>query len=117
MKAKTSWLFFFLTFSSAFIYAQGSNESMMLSDEKITAVITIDGMACQEGCANTISKNLLETDGVHMAEVSYETGKAIVQFDNSLLTINSLQKIITDTKVKDYIYVVKELVIKNETLE
>lgn len=117
MKTKTLYLLFFLAFSSAFMCAQESVENTVLTSEKITVIITIDGMACQEGCADAIGKNLKNTEGINSAQVSYESGEAIVQFDNSLVTINSLQKVITDTKVKDYVYVVKELVIKNEIIK
>lgn len=117
MKTKTIYLLFFLAFSSALISAQENNQNATISSEKISAVITIEGMACQEGCADAIAKSLLETEGIDSAKVSYETKEALVQFDNSLVTINGLKKVITDTRVKDYVYVVKELVIKNETIK
>lgn len=78
-----------------------------------TAYITIDGMACQEGCADTIAKNLEETQGIQSAEVSYDDGKALVTFDDSQIKLKEIEDIITSTKVKDYIYTIKNTVLKN----
>lgn len=99
------------------MFAQENNENTIISSETTTATITIAGMACQEGCADTIAENLLKITGVASAEVSYKTGEAIVQFDSSLIHINRLKKVITDTKVKDYVYVVKGIILKNKTIE
>jgi len=102
MRLKTSWLILFLAFSSAFLLAQHSEESIKI-------LVAIEGMACQEGCADTIAENLRKVEGINTAEVSYKTGEAIIEYDNSLISINGLKKIITDTKVKNYVYIVKEV--------
>ncbi|MFK7811141.1 MAG: heavy-metal-associated domain-containing protein [Maribacter sp.] len=107
MNLKTKLLVFFLTFSSMFLSAQHS-------EEHIKVTITIEGMACQEGCAETIAKNLKETEGIHTAKVSYETGEAIVEYDNGSISMNNLKKVITNTKVKNYVYKVNEVRINNE---
>lgn len=77
------------------------------------ALITIDGMACQEGCAATIEKNLLEATGVLEATVLYETGKANVYFDEALISMASIKQLITGTKVKDYVYRIEEVTYLN----
>lgn len=74
-----------------------------------TVVITISGMACQEGCAEAINKNLNKLSGVKESEVSYETGKAIIQFDPTRIPIDSITHQITATKVKNYTYVIKSI--------
>lgn len=79
-----------------------------------TAYITIDGMACQEGCADTIAKNLEETQGIQSAEVSYDDGKALVKFDDSQIKLKEIEDIITSTKVKDYIYTIQNTVLKTQ---
>ena len=47
-----------------------------------SVVITIEGMACQEGCADTIQANLEKLSGVIAAEVSFANEKANVDFDS-----------------------------------
>jgi copper chaperone CopZ len=76
------------------------------------ATIEIEGMACQEGCADAINKNLEAANGVLTTEVSYENKKAIISFDAQLISATTIQKIITDTKVKDYQYSIKNITIK-----
>lgn len=92
-------------------------ENSPIFPEKNTATITISGMACQEGCADKIAENLTKTEGVVSAEVSYETGEAIVQYDNLLITMDKIKQVITDTKVKEYVYSINKVIIKNEIVE
>lgn len=117
MKTKTVYLIFLLAFLSTFLTAQEAIENAGIASEKITVTITIDGMACQEGCADTIAKNLKKTEGIYSAQVSYETTEAIVQFDSNLVTETIVKKVIADTKVKDYVYTVKKVVIKSKIEE
>ncbi|VAW15578.1 hypothetical protein MNBD_BACTEROID03-1889 [hydrothermal vent metagenome] len=78
-----------------------------------TAVITIDGMACQEGCADTIKTNLDGIKGVRSAEVSYDKKEAVIAFDSNTVSIDDLKNTITNTKVKDYVYTIKNVVLQN----
>ncbi|WP_171036999.1 heavy-metal-associated domain-containing protein [Maribacter algarum] len=111
MRIKTSWLLLFMAFSSAILAAQHREESIKIS-------VTIEGMACQEGCADTIAENLRKVEGINTAEVSYKNGEALIEYDNRLISIDGLKKIITDTKVKNYVYIVKEVrAITNEIEE
>ncbi len=77
------------------------------------AVITIDGMACQEGCADTIKTNLEGIKGVRSTEVSYDKKEAVIAFDSNTVSIDDLKNTITDTKVKDYVYTIKTVVLQN----
>ncbi|EAQ99781.1 hypothetical protein FB2170_07494 [Maribacter sp. HTCC2170] len=78
------------------------------------ADISIEGMACQEGCADAIQANLTKIKGVNAAEVKYESGKAKIEFNPSLVSSEEIQKTITDTKVKDYIYTIKDVTITSK---
>lgn len=108
MKHKTIFLFFLLTFSSLVIIGQEKKQNKI---DHITATISILGMACQEGCANTIADNLKNTEGVKEVTVSYETKEAVVNFNKNIVKIDQLKNIITSTKVKEYVYTIKEVTI------
>lgn len=115
MSIKSLLAILIFALASPMISAQMPAPEMTRSVEftTTTAYITIDGMACQEGCANTIAKNLEETKGIQSAEISYDDGKAIVKFDDNLIQIAEIENIITSTKVKDYVYSIKNSVLKN----
>ena len=83
----------------------------------IVATITIDGMACQEGCADAIQKNLVELEGIQSAEVSFDKGEAVVEFIPAKTNPDKIQKTITNTKVKDYVYTIKHININTKTSE
>lgn len=59
-----------------------------------TASITIEGMTCEVGCANTIESKLSGTDGVSKAKVDFESKIATIKFDKTKQSIESLTKII-----------------------
>lgn len=107
MKQKTILLFIFLTFSSIILLGQETE-----LENKITATISILGMACQEGCADTIAENLKNTNGVNEVTVSYETKEAVVNFNENIVTIDHLKNVITSTKVKEYVYTINQVTIK-----
>ncbi|RDY59556.1 heavy-metal-associated domain-containing protein [Flagellimonas nanhaiensis] len=113
MKIKLLSCLLFLFLSVHFVGAQTTKEQS--SSKEIPSVslakITIDGMACQEGCADTIQLNLSKIKGVHKATVSFETGMAMVEFDPKMVSEEEIQKTITDTRVKDYVYSIKDIVI------
>lgn len=77
-----------------------------------TAIVGIDGMACQEGCADKIGLNLQNAPGVIAAEVSYEKKEALVKFDPEVVSISELESVITSTKVKTYVYTINSITIK-----
>ena len=91
-------------------------ESRANSDIAIATII-IDGMACQEGCADVIQKNLVELEGIRSAEVSYDKGEAVVEFFPARTNADKIQKTITNTKVKDYVYTIKQININTKTSE
>ena len=77
-----------------------------------TAILEIEGMACQEGCADKISSNLMETDGIASADVSYADKRAVISYDPSLVSIDAIESIIINTKVKNYAYTVNKVTIQ-----
>ena len=62
-----------------------------------TASFKIEGMVCAIGCAKTIEKELSETNGVQKATVDFDKKEAVVSFDNSLQTPETLTKIVEAT--------------------
>lgn len=112
MKIKNLFIVFVLVLTSPILNAQEENNNI---DQGIESIhITIEGMACQEGCANKIAENLLKAEGVKSAKVIYEIGKAVITFNPDAITISQLKNIITDTKVKEYIYTIKNESLNNK---
>ena len=83
----------------------------------IVATNTIDGMACQAGCADKIQENLEDLVGIQSADVSYDKGEAVVAFILGKTNADEIQKTITNTKVKDYVYTIKKININTKTSE
>jgi len=56
----------------------------------------VSGMTCA-GCETTIKLALEHTPGVRSAEVSYERGEAVVEYDPTLTNTNKLRAAINET--------------------
>ncbi|MFX0556340.1 heavy-metal-associated domain-containing protein [Maribacter sp. CXY002] len=106
-------LVFVLNFSTA-IVAQVSLSTQidMLQSSTQLVTIEIEGMACQEGCADKISSNLKGTVGVAAVEVNFEKKEAIINFYPDIVSLADLKSVITNTRVKDYIYTIGKTNIK-----
>lgn len=65
----------------------------------------IDGMTCAMGCAKTIEKKIAKMDGVKSAKVDFEKELAMVEYDEAMVTPQTLEEAVAkagDTyKVKD----------------
>lgn len=65
----------------------------------------IDGMTCAMGCAKTIEKKIAKMDGVKSAKVDFEKEIAMVEYDEAMVTPNSLEEAVAKAgetyKVKD----------------
>jgi copper chaperone CopZ len=112
MKSKILYPFilvFCLTVQVSFAQEIASEQTIIESLKTTTATIGIEGMACQEGCADKIASNLRETEGIVSADVSYENKNGIVFFDPTLISITEIKSIITNTKVKDYNYTISSV--------
>lgn len=62
-----------------------------------TASFNIEGMTCAIGCAKTIEKELSELEGVQKATVDFDKKEAVVSFDASKQTPETLTKIVEAT--------------------
>jgi copper chaperone CopZ len=60
------------------------------------AKFKITGMTCG-GCADTIKAALERTTGVHHAEVSYERGAGVVDYDSKVITPERIRDVINST--------------------
>ena len=58
-----------------------------------TQQLIIDGMSCGH-CVMSVKKELLKVDGLKVENV--EIGKAVVQYDESKVNRNTLEKAITE---------------------
>lgn len=116
MSIKNLIILFIFAITSPAVIAQTRTpiKTRTLEFTTTIAYITIDGMACQEGCADVIAENLAMAKGVQSAEVSYANSKAIIKFDDTRIKIKEIETIITATKVKDYVYAIKNTVLKNQ---
>ncbi|MFD0799013.1 heavy-metal-associated domain-containing protein [Maribacter chungangensis] len=108
-----------LTMLSLFLFVNISlgqeNQKDILSLDKNNlsmATIGIEGMACQEGCADKIASNLQHSNGVVSALVSYAEKEAVITYDAGITTPELLKNIITNTKVKDYVCTIDSITIK-----
>jgi mercuric ion binding protein len=65
----------------------------------------IEGMTCAMGCAKTIEKKIAKMDGVKSAKVDFEKEIAMVEYDEAMVTPNSLEEAVAKAgetyKVKD----------------
>jgi len=59
------------------------------------AEFSIDGMTCAIGCAKTIEKKIAQMDGVKSATVDFDTKLAMVEFDESKVSTNSLEEAVS----------------------
>ena len=116
MAVKNLIIILAFAFASPMITAQTPTPTKTRTVEFTTTIayVIIDGMACQEGCADIIAKNIEEAKGVQSAKVSYAEGKAIIKYDDAHIKISEIEDIIKGTKVKDYVYVIKNTVLKNQ---
>ncbi|SMC16678.1 copper chaperone [Andreprevotia lacus DSM 23236] len=60
-----------------------------------TTTIQIGGMSCN-GCVAKLTSVLGRLPGVQSADVSLDTGKAIVQFDPGRATVDAFRQAIAD---------------------
>ncbi|WP_036157153.1 heavy-metal-associated domain-containing protein [Maribacter forsetii] len=112
MKIKILVLFITaFTLSTTISLAQEKSSNIIKLENRITnsVEVGIDGMACQEGCADKIASNLKEKDGVISADISFDNKNGLIVFDPSLISIDEVKSIITGTKVKDYKYTINSV--------
>ena len=74
-----------------------------------TITVSIEGMACQEGCADAINEKLKQLDGIRNSMVSFESGNAILTYNPEINTLEEIKEAIESTKVKSYVYTVTNI--------
>lgn len=67
-----------------------------LSAATRTVTLKVEGMTCG-GCATTVERALKETAGVEDAQVNYESGQAIVKYDDRKINLRQLREVIKNT--------------------
>lgn len=107
MKNKVCILVVASIFFCTLLSAQ-ENQSGLLKQVEIT----IEGMACQAGCADAINKNLEKIQGVTGSSVSFANGKALVSYDPKTVKLDAIKAAITGTKVKEYRYTITHIIKK-----
>ncbi len=90
--------------------AQQVNTAVSNTLPTVKMEMTIEGMMCAIGCAATIEKKLNATAGITAAAVDFESKKAQLNFDQTLLTPIAIQTIVTD--ISD-IYSISEFSVSN----
>ena len=62
-------------------------------------ILNIEGMHCT-GCSNRLTKVLNNIDGVERAEVSFETKKATIKYDESKVSVEIIKAEIEESGFK-----------------
>lgn len=75
-------------------------EFIEVADTK--AEFIVEGMSCQVGCAAYIDEELEKMDGIISSEVDFETKKASISYDNSLVSEHDIANVINTLKDSSY---------------
>ena len=71
-----------------------NSENLAVNLEKVA--LNIEGMTCEIGCARTIESKLSKTEGVIVANVSFDDMQGIVEFDANITNVKKLSAIIQE---------------------
>jgi copper chaperone CopZ len=78
-------------------YPQTEKQIIVVDKSNIQEVeFTVSGMTCT-GCEEHINHEVNKLTGIISSNVSYENGKAVVEFDNSKTNITEIEKAINST--------------------
>jgi copper chaperone CopZ len=75
---------------------QTTSESGQETLATTTVSMSVEGMVCASGCAGKIEKTLNETEGVTLAEVNFEEGSCVVEYDESVITQEEIVAVVSD---------------------
>lgn len=59
------------------------------------AKLEVTGMVC-DGCAETVAKLVKELNGVHKAEIVFDTASASIDYDPNHVTIDRIQQVVKE---------------------
>ena len=96
-------LFFILNFAMVSVFAQNnlaSAATVASQTNTKTVKIKVDGMSCQQMCANGIDKKLKSTTGVQESKTTLESGMSIVSYDPSKISPKEIVSIIEKRNYK-----------------
>ncbi|NEV95054.1 mercuric transport protein MerTP [Psychroflexus sp. YR1-1] len=86
----------FPTYASVF-FPKSENKTVVTDQSKIqTAEFKINGMTCS-GCEEHVNQEVNKLTGIIHTTVSYETGNAIIEFDQTQTEIEEIEKAIEKT--------------------
>ena len=85
-----------------------ASQKIVLADTKAT--LSIEGMSCQKGCADFISKELEKLDGVVKSDISFENKLASVEYNTSQVSEYAMIDLINT--IKDSVYRVTNVEVK-----
>ena len=85
---------------SHFFYPKQENKAVIIEKENLQKTeFLISGMTCS-GCEAHVENEVNQLQGIFSATASYENGNAIVEFDNSVTTIEKIEEAIMKTGYK-----------------
>jgi copper chaperone CopZ len=100
---KNILLIFVLSLGLSTMYGQTSStdtKSETTNTTMKTVKIKVDGMSCQQMCANGIDKKLKSTEGVKESKTTLESGMSVVTFDASKISPKEIVSLIEQRKYK-----------------
>ena len=68
----------------------------VLSAKEVTAIYLVDGMMCGANCPAKVEQSLKGIDGVKTCFVDFNSKKATVTYDNSIIDKNTIAKTISE---------------------
>jgi len=83
-------------YSDAFFPKQDQKVIYVQERQVLTITLDIKGMTCT-GCETTVKNAASSVDGVLEAEASYDTGQAIIKYDQSKTTLQDIKAAINAT--------------------
>jgi len=83
-------------YSDAFFPKQDQKVIYVQKRQVQTITLNIEGMTCT-GCETTVKNAASSVDGVLEAEASYDTGQAIIKYDQSKTTRKDIEAVINAT--------------------
>lgn len=79
-----------------------NQDSIVVVNADAKAILKISGMVCQNGCANHISQEISQIEGVSSCSVNFLDSSAVISFDNSLVSEIAFVDFINSTNDSAY---------------
>ena len=102
----TAWLWIFLfscTGNTKNTAALNNNKlTEVLSENKKSVQMKVEGMTCAMGCAKFIEDKVAEMNGVFSSKVNFEEGTAFFDYDKSVLSAQEIETFIGEIHKGQY---------------